>query len=231
MARKLETAPIEIIRPQISFIQVPVIGDSILVSHNWSEKGKKGLREAGTKVVKRKKDPRDPEGEFEGSLYRSIEGWCGIPAIGFKTSGVEACRYIDGLTMVEARGTLFVQPDGLSADGIGLVRIHGDGPHIREDVVRVGMNKADLRYRGYWLRWAALVTVRFNENVISQSQIANLLAIAGLHCGVGDGRPTSPTGTMDWGLWHLAEKNEYDNFLKALKAEPRKAEVRETVPA
>lgn len=227
MARKLETAPIEIIRPQISILQVPVIGDSILVSHNWSEKSKKGLREVGTKVVKNKKDPRDPDAEFEGSLYRSTDGWCGLPAIAFKNSAVEACRYIEGMTMVEARGTLFIKSDGSDADGIGLARIHGDGPHVREDVVRLPGNKADLRYRGYWRRWAALVTVRFNENVISQSQIANLFAIAGLHCGVGDGRPTSPQGTMDWGLYHLAEKGEYDAFLNAQNAEPQGVKTRQ----
>jgi len=219
MAQKPEAAPIDIIRPQIAHIEIPIIGDSILVSNGWSEKAKKALREAGVKVVKKKKDPRDPDGDFRGTLYRSIDGWYGLPAIAFKTSAVEACRYIDGMTMVQARGTLFVQPDGLDASGIGLVRIFGDGPHIREDVVRVGMGKADLRYRGYWRRWAATVTVRFNENVISTSQIANLFAIAGLHCGVADGRPTSPSGTMDWGLWHMAETDEFTKFLKSHKAE------------
>jgi len=36
-------------------------------------------------------------------------------------------------------------------DGVGeeqLAEVKGDKPHIREDMVRVGMGSADIRYRG-----------------------------------------------------------------------------------
>ena len=39
--------------------------------------------------------------------------------------------------------------------GGDLIPIYGDDPAMREDMVRVGMGTADLRYRGEFKKWWA----------------------------------------------------------------------------
>jgi len=60
---------------------------------------------------------------------------------------------------------------------------------MREDMVRVGMGVADIRYRPQFDPWAAKVRIAFNAAAISPEQIANLLDIAGFGVGVGEWRP------------------------------------------
>jgi hypothetical protein len=59
---------------------------------------------------------------------------------------------------------------------------------MREDMVRVGMGTADLRYRASFWPWSAIVRVRFNANVLSAAQIVNLFNTAGFAVGIGEWR-------------------------------------------
>ena len=49
-----------------------------------------------------------------------------------------------------------------------MVRIHGT-PEIREDMVRVGMGAADLRYRGEFKEWSVILPIRFNTCLLYTS--------------------------------------------------------------
>lgn len=110
--------------------------------------------------------------------------------------------------MVQARGLLFVEADGADPEGVDLVRVEGDGPHMREDIVRISMGTPDLRYRGEFRTWFARLRIRFNGNMLNTSQVFNLLNLAGLHVGIGEGRPGAPKTSMDWGMFHLATEKE-----------------------
>ncbi|HSH84366.1 MAG TPA: hypothetical protein VK979_04320 [Guyparkeria sp.] len=207
---------VEIPRPNLQTAVIGLIGETRLVLHRWSEKARKEMLDKQMKRASSKKEAKDPEADFRSSLYTSEDGWYGFPASGFKKSAVSACRYIDGLPMTQARGVLRVLHDGADSDGIELVKIWGDGPHMREDMVRLGDAKgtADIRYRGEFREWFAVIRVRYNANVISEEQLLNLFALAGLHVGIGEGRPGAPKNTMDWGTFRLADAKEMKKLIK-----------------
>ena len=71
-----------------------------------------------------------------------------------------------------------------------LIVINSDTPQMREDMVRVGMGTADIRYRGEFSNWWADIVVRYNENgQYTAEQIVNIINAGGSVCGVGEWRP------------------------------------------
>ena len=80
-------------------------------------------------------------------------------------------------------------------------------PEMREDMVRIGMGTADIRYRGEFKNWSTILTIRYNERAMSLEQIINLFNIGGFSCGVGEWRP-SKDGS--YGMFHVATQNELD---------------------
>ena len=62
-------------------------------------------------------------------------------------------------------------------------------PSMREDMVRVGMGTADIRHRAEFETWNAVLTVQFNANVLSASQVVSLIEAGGFGVGIGDWRP------------------------------------------
>src|SRR3546814_12646621 len=92
---------------------------------------------------------------------------------------VGACRFVD-MKMTEARGAFHIDGEMLTVQG---------EPRPREDMVRVGMGTADIRYRPEFPEWSILAAIKFNASVISAEQIANLLSTAGFAIGIGEWRP------------------------------------------
>lgn len=212
MAKKPEVVktPTVISIPQVRIqrLTIKLIGDAPLVSHAWSEKAKQMMRDTQMKKAKRGKEAKDPWADFCGSLYWMTEkpenptqadideAKFGMPAIGFKRAAVDACSHVDGVTKVEARGAFHINGE--------YVQIHGT-PKMREDMVRVGMGSADLRYRGEFNPWTATFEVRYNENVLSAEQVINLFNTAGFALGIGEYRPQR---NGSWGLFHVAGQGE-----------------------
>jgi len=80
-----------------------------------------------------------------------------------------------------------------------MVRIEGE-PSMREDMVRVGMGTADIRYRGEFKKWAVELLIRHNARVLSAEQVANLFNTAGFAIGVGEWRPQRDGS---FGMFHV----------------------------
>ncbi|KKL87021.1 hypothetical protein LCGC14_1938870, partial [marine sediment metagenome] len=116
----------------------------------------------------------------------------GFPAIAFKKAAVDACSHVDGLTKVLARGGFHVVGE--------MVEIKGK-PRMREDMVRIAMGTADIRYRGEFPEWSCTLSIRHNPNVLSAEQIINLFNVAGFAVGIGEGRPQKD---QSWGMFHVA---------------------------
>lgn len=72
-----------------------------------------------------------------------------------------------------------------------LLEIHTpQPPAMREDMVRVGMGTADIRYRGEFRDWYMDLTVLVNmSGKYSVEQIVNILNAGGSFCGIGEWRP------------------------------------------
>ncbi len=184
----------------IRHVHLRVVGDSNLVVHAWAEKSKQMIRDKQAKKAKGGKEIRSPEAEYEAAFYRMPEGSAtpyGFPSVAFKSVIVGAARWSDGMKMTELRGALHVEGD--------LVPIFGT-PIMREDMVRVGMGSADLRYRpDFGANWWAILPIRYNASAISLEQIVYLLNLGGFGIGVGEFRPEK---NGSWGQFHVATEEE-----------------------
>lgn len=171
---------IEVPRIDVRQLEITLIGDSPLISHKWSEKAKKQMLDKQMKVAKTAKEAKDPEADFRESLYEHPDGGYGFPCVAFKAAAVSACRFADGVKMTEARGAFHVNGE--------LAKIEG-GPTMREDMVRIAMGTADIRYRGEFKEWRTTLSISYNASALSVSQIINLFNLAGFGVGVGEWRP------------------------------------------
>lgn len=206
---------------RIGLMEVTLIGDSPLVVHSWSSKSKKEMLDKQLKRAKGPREAKNPKSDFEESMYRLADGGHGFPSVAFKNSAVTAGTSVSGITKIAARQAFHIMGEDVDINGafvgsvsrVNLVRIEGCEPQMREDAVRVGMGTADLRYRAEYPTWHARILVRFNENVLSPSQILNLLNTAGFAVGVGEWRPEK---NGQHGTYHVATEAE----MTALAAPP-----------
>ncbi len=209
---KKKDVGIELPKLDIRLMEVTVIGDSPLIVHAWSEKAKREMLDKQLKKAKGAKEAKDPRADFEASLYRLGDGY-GFPSVGFKSAAVTAGTSVAGLTKIAARQAFHILGEDVDVKGAfegtkarhNLVRINGGDPQMREDMVRVGMGTADIRYRGEFTDWWAKLLVRYNANVLSESQILNLLNVAGFAVGVGEWRPEKDGSS---GMFHVATEQE-----------------------
>lgn len=182
---------VQIAPMQVRTLELRLVGDSPLVCHAWSDKARQMMLDRQMKKSKQAKEAKDPEACYQASLYRMETGAFGFPASAFKSAAVDACSHVEGITKVEARGAFHVVGDMLEIEG---------APQMRTDMVRVGMGTADIRFRGEFPAWAALVKVRYNSSVLSAEQIVHLFNVAGFAIGVGEHRPQKDGS---WGMFHV----------------------------
>lgn len=188
-------------------MRLTLVGDSPLIVHSWSVKAKKEMLDKQTKKAKQAKEAKNPEQDFMDSLYRIEGGGFGFPSVGFKAAAVTACTSVDGITKVAARQAFHVLGELARVKmaynekemKIDLARIEGE-PEMREDMVRIGMGTADIRYRPQFMPWKTTLTVKWNRSTLSVEQIVNLFNIAGFGVGVGEWRPEKD-GTN--GMFHV----------------------------
>ena len=209
MAIKENNALVQIQNLDIQKTTIRIIGTSPQIVHAWSQKAKQEMLDKQMKVTKTKaRDAKNPVEDFIRSLY-----WCtpmpeemteaafdkavadgakfGFPVTAFKQAANSAAYRLGWVKNQTAlRGAWFIEPDFVDESGIPLVEIHGDTPIPREDMVRVGMGTADIRYRGEFRNWWADLKIQYNASgVYSLDQLINILHAGGFACGVGEWRP------------------------------------------
>lgn len=204
MATKKATEVIEIRPIEIKKVTVRVVGDTPLIMHAWSEKAKRMMLEAQMGIAKgKKKEVKNPADDFIRSMYwltpmpedGTMESFeeaiangarFGFPVTAFKQAAISAAYRMgwakDKMSM---RGAFYID-----SDENGMIEIHSDTPEIREDMVKVGMGTADIRYRGEFKNWYADLTISYNANgQYSLENIVNIINAGGYVCGVGEWRP------------------------------------------
>jgi hypothetical protein len=180
MAAKKETI-VEMKKINIQRVELKLEGISPLIVHAWSAKAIKEMLDKQMKKAKTAKEAKDPERDYREAFYRLPDGKPGFPTIAFKKAAVSAGgRFSDGLKMTELRGAFFIE--GEMAEIIG-------EPRMREDMVRVGMGTADIRYRPEFPQWGTTLEISYNEDAISLEQLVNIFNLAGFGVGVGEWRP------------------------------------------
>lgn len=201
---KKSTAKTAIVVPELEIAEVPLvlIGESSLIVNRFSEKAKEMMRQAQQGAARMKKPPKDPEADFKGSLYINDKGEYYFPCIAFKAAVISACRQVEGVSMTAAKQLLHIKGEE--------ALIMGSEPTIREDMVRVGMGTADIRYRGEFKDWWTKITVVHDTNCISTSEIFNLFKIAGFGVGIGEWRPSAPKNSGPYGRFRVATAKDLE---------------------
>ena len=210
MNRSTKDATVTIPAINIQYATIRVVGDSPLIVHKWSEKAKKEILDKQMKKAKTKgHDAKDPVRDFIESLYwidgepedKTEEGFAhaiesgarfGFPSVAFRASAVSA-GYRSGVTKDKVSMNAAFHIDG------ELVEIKGI-PEMREDMVRIGMGTADIRYRGMFSDWSATFRVKYNASAISLEQLVNLINLGGFACGLGEWRPEKGG---QFGMFHV----------------------------
>lgn len=216
MATKKANAEVIEIRPiEIKKVTVRIVGDTPLIMHAWSEKAKRMMLEAQMGIAKgKKKEAKNPADDFIRSMYwitpmpedGTMESFeeaiangarFGFPVTAFKQAAISAAYRMgwakDKMSM---RGAFFID-----SDENGMIEIHSDTPEMREDMVKVGMGTADIRYRGEFKNWYADLTISYNANgQYSLENIVNIINAGGYVCGVGEWRPERDG---QYGMFHV----------------------------
>ena len=192
-AKKVEQTTVSIPALDIREFDIRIVGDTPLISHAWDEKAKLMMLQKQMKKATNGREARDPFAEFVSSLYWLSEkpeaptmddvmnGKFGFHVIAFKAAAVDGgfqSGVLDKKTT--ARGAFHISGEMAEIEGV---------PTMREDMVRIGMGTADLRYRAEFQTWATTLHVRYNARAMSMEQIINLFNIGGFACGVGEWRP------------------------------------------
>lgn len=222
MAKKNEEM-IEIKAIEKKVVELTIEGDSPLIVHAWSDKAKRMMLEAQQGKKKGKtKEVRNPVDEFINSLYwltpkpvyadDASEETCeqafnaavengakfGFSACAIKQAGNSAAYRLGWVkNQTGLRGAYFIK-----GDDNGMIEIESDEPPVmREDMVRIGMGTADLRYRAEFKRWRAKLTIEYISNgEYSLENIINIINAGGLICGIGEWRPEKDGS---YGMYHI----------------------------
>lgn len=211
MAKKTNSNEQVINIPAINIkrFEITVAGDSPLIIHRFDEKSKKQILDKQTQKAKAGKEPKVPVRDFIDSLYwlsnkpteytegaflNAIENGAtfGFPSVAFKASAISA-GYRAGVTKDKVTGNGAFHIDGEYVEIKGV-------PEMREDMVRIGMGTADIRYRGEFKQWEATFTVKYNASVFSAEQIVNLFNLGGFACGIGEWRAEKGGS---YGMYHV----------------------------
>lgn len=192
--KKNDVTTISIPAMDIREFDLRIVGDTPLISHAWDEKANLMMLNKQMKKATTGREARDPFKEFVTSLYWLSEkpenptmedvqaGTFGFPVIAFKAAAVDGGYQSGALDKkTTARGAFQIVGDMAVIEGT---------PEMREDMVRIGMGTADLRYRGEFKTWATTLHIRYNARAMSIEQIINLFNIGGFACGVGEWRPS-----------------------------------------
>lgn len=193
----------------IKRVPLRIVGTSPLICHAWSEKAKRQMLEAQTGGRKaKKKEVKNPVADFIHSLYwlegkpseeavdadaekafiEAIENGArfGFPVGAIKQAANSAAYRMNWVpNQMALRGSYFLRTnDGEYAE------IRGCVPEMREDMVRVGMGSADIRYRGEFREWYMDFELEYNASgSMSLEDILNCINAGGYTVGIGEWRP------------------------------------------
>jgi hypothetical protein len=211
-----KTAEVIEIRPiQIKKATIRIVGDTPLIMHAWSEKAKREMLEKQMKTTKTSgRDAKNPVEDFIRSMYwlspmpeemteeafdAAVEAGAkfGFPVTGIKQAAISAAYRLGWVKdKMGLRGAFYI--DG---DASQMVEIHSDTPIMREDMVKVGMGTADIRYRGEFRNWYADLNISFNASGnTTLEQIVNIINAGGYTCGIGEWRPERDG---QYGMFHV----------------------------
>lgn len=199
--------------PNMQRATFEIIGTAPLVVHRFSAKTKLQMKtkmEIGSAAGNRKnREPKDTDETYQEARYISKAGWDGFNAAGMRNALISACR-VASFKMTIAKLSIFVEADGYDAKEpqIPLVRILAE-PQKQEDMARVETGQPYVTVRAAYHDWRANVTIRWDGDQFTISDVTNLISRVGEQVGLCEGRPDSKNSAgMGWGLFRVAKTGE-----------------------
>lgn len=181
MADKLSLKPIS-----RSVMKFTIVGTSPLITHQWSEKAKREMREKHAGKKTKTREVRDPKGEMQSAMYITAGGVQGIPGLALKAAIINAAHKDLGVEKTLVRKALFLRTD----DPNKVIELRSDRePIMREDMVRVGMSQTDMRYRPQWDEWSVDVEFEVDTELLRPEDVLTLVDRAGFGVGICEWRP------------------------------------------
>lgn len=193
--KKTTDESISVLEVQTGRIQFAIVGTTPLILNRMSEKVlhelllPRGRKTAADKAAVLKHSPLD---EYRASAYRSRDDTSPTRLQMLSTAFKSALRSV----AVDMPGAAKAQIGRLTYIDGDYVPIYGV-PQLHMSVTRsADMNKTpDVRTRAIVPKWASIVAITFVQPILRESEVARLLAAAGIMRGVGDWRPEKGSGS------------------------------------
>lgn len=176
---------IQVLKVQVGVFDVAVLGMTPLILHHGSVRthllpAKKLTRQERDTTLK-----HEPIAEYRDCMIMAPDGdptRLLFSAAAFKGAMERAAVRLPGVVKTEIEQ--LVQVDGVRVSLFGLPKIF-----ITEVRLADMARTPDARTRPILPSWACRLTIRYVKPMMTAQAVANLLAAAGLICGVGDWRP------------------------------------------
>lgn len=197
--KQSEKKQIDIPAPKMVEVELLLEGATPLIMHRFGKKAQADIAAKQAKKAAKSKEARDPESEYQDSIYRDEDGDVALPVINFKAAMLRTWELV-GLKNKNAIRF------GIKIPG-EYTKIYG-AHRMRQDYVRIP-GGSSLAYRAEFPEWSARLRMQVNTNVLSLEQALNVVTEAGQACGVGDWRPEKSSG--NYGTWKISQALEVDN--------------------
>ena len=206
---EIKRTTLNVSAPNFGLLQVLITGTTIYCQHKFGAKAIQQIIDqqmAGTVAkAKKEREPKDFDDLYHQAMHISREGWHGIPSPCFRNAMIDACRTV-GVVMTRAKLAVTVKADGFdNVTDEPLTRIIKGKPYKLVLPVRNHTGVVDVRARPAWAPgWQALVQIRYDADMISASDVINLMTRVGAQVGIGEGRPSSKKSNgLGWGLFDV----------------------------
>lgn len=210
-AKRMPKLDIKINAPNMQVAVFEIVGTTPLVVHRFSKKVGREMTEKminppkpGARV---KRLPLDQEAQYNDARYISKDGWDGFNAAGPRNALISAGRLV-GFKMTMLKLSIFVVADGMDASEpqYNLVRIHGK-PERFDAIGRLDSGAPIPVSRPLYFPWKANLKIAFDSDVLSLTDVGNLLHRVGLQIGLCEGRHDSKNSAgQGWGCFELGNQ-------------------------
>lgn len=221
MAKKVETADLEIMEIHTRQVTFNIVGISPMIMHRFDQKAWRELllpSQQKNRAEKAMSLKHDPIAEFRGALYMSRDPnsptAIHVPGGSFHNALGQAAIDIPGAAKSEIKRLTTVVDETVHLYGLPLLGCH----MVRNS----GINGApDVRTRPIFREWACQITFKFIADLVKEKQLAALMGAAGHIVGIGDwrGQKGGP-----YGRFRLCAENDPE-FQRIVKHQARKPQL------
>jgi len=178
--KKSQAETVVIPRMDLKMVTLKFSGENLLVNR-FSPRAVAEMEGRKEHKASAGKEAKNPQRDYEESIYRDGEGNYLFPANAFRKSAIAACTSLGKgtITKVLARQSHRILDDMAILEG---------EPIMDARIVRINGKTPDMRYRGLFKEWSTTLTIEYNARAISLENLINLYSVAGFAVGVGEFR-------------------------------------------